>query len=87
MSDRPGIIERAFQVAQSGRVANITALKKQLRDEGYLAVQSYLGGAGLDRDLRRACLAARKPAPVISDGGLEEDRDPGPSSSALKAAC
>jgi hypothetical protein len=62
MNDRPGIIERAFQVARSGRVANITALKRQLRDEGYLSVQSYLGGAGLDRDLRRACQAARQPA-------------------------
>ena len=60
MNDRPGVVERAFQIARSGGAANITALKRQLREEGYLAVQSYLGGAAIDRDLRRACQDARK---------------------------
>jgi hypothetical protein len=60
MTCRPGIVERAYQVANSGKVATVTLLKRQLRAEGYVSIEAYLTGAVLHADLRRACLEACK---------------------------
>jgi hypothetical protein len=35
VSDRPGVVERAFQVAKSGKVGNIKDVRTQLAAEGY----------------------------------------------------
>ncbi|MDB5735970.1 MAG: hypothetical protein JWN16_2607 [Alphaproteobacteria bacterium] len=33
--ERPGVVERAFQIAKSGTVASVADLSAQLEDEGY----------------------------------------------------
>jgi len=43
MSDRPSVIERAFQVAKSGKVGNIEQLRKRLKQEGYSNADSLRG--------------------------------------------
>jgi hypothetical protein len=60
MTYRPGIVERAYQVANSGNVATVTLLKRQLRAEGYVSIEAYLAGGVLHAALRRACLDACK---------------------------
>jgi len=43
VNDRPSVIERAFQVAKSGKVSNTEQLRKQLRQEGYSNTDSLRG--------------------------------------------
>jgi hypothetical protein len=56
MTDRPGIIERAFQVAKSGKVGNIKELRLQLAEEGYSNVTSALTGRSLAQQISRMIL-------------------------------
>jgi hypothetical protein len=43
-------LERAFELAKSGKVASVTHLRAQLKDEGY--VQQQIEGPALGRQLR-----------------------------------
>ena len=47
LENRPSVVERAFQIAKSGKVANIAALRKQLTDEGYANAVQALAGRSL----------------------------------------
>jgi hypothetical protein len=58
-TDRPGIIERAYELARSGRYPTVSMVKKQIRAEGYPSVESYLQGATIHAALRDLCRAAR----------------------------
>jgi hypothetical protein len=49
----PGTVERAFQLARSGRFENVTALENALSREGLEGARAHLAGAGI-----RAQLAA-----------------------------
>jgi hypothetical protein len=52
-------LERAFQVAKSGNVATLDALKHQLRTEGYS--DATVTGKALTRQLRDLIDASQKP--------------------------
>ena len=57
---RPGIIERAFELARSGDYPTVSELKRRIRSEGYVAVDSHLHGASISAALRKICVAARR---------------------------
>ncbi len=61
MENRPSVVERAFQIAKSGKVANIAALRKQLTDEGYANAVQALAGRSLANQLTRMITDARTP--------------------------
>jgi hypothetical protein len=49
MVDKPGAVERAFQIADSGQVATVSEIKRALNNEGYLAYE--ISGPTLSRQL------------------------------------
>jgi len=51
--ERPGVVQRAFQLAKSGTVANIVALNAQLAAEGYENSTQTLAGRSLKQQLTR----------------------------------
>ena len=59
MIARPPLIERAYEVAGSGGVANISHLVRTLTREGYEVVEAHVqSGTQLRRDLDRLCRKA-----------------------------
>ncbi len=67
---RPGLIERAYELAKSGNYPTVTAVKNQIRAEGYPGVDGHLHGASIHSALRNLCLASRGKAeasPSASD--------------------
>jgi hypothetical protein len=59
MEERPGVVQRAFQIARSGNVANMSALRKQLTAEGYTNNAQSLAGRSISSQLTRMIVAAR----------------------------
>ena len=59
MNDRPSVIERAFQVAKSGKVDNIKDLRSQLAGEGYSNVTMALTGRSLVQQISRMIIEAK----------------------------
>jgi hypothetical protein len=55
-------VERAYQLAQSGRFQTMSEIKNQLRAEGYYDAAAQLEGRTLTKDLRRIIEAARQDA-------------------------
>jgi hypothetical protein len=64
--NRPGLIERAYELAKSGEYPTVTAIKNQIRAEGYPGVDGHLHGASIHSALRNLCLASRAKAPAAS---------------------
>jgi ABC-type protease/lipase transport system fused ATPase/permease subunit len=58
MDPKVSALERAFQLARSGRVANVDDIKKRLKLEGY-DQQVVDGGPSLTSQLRNRIKAAR----------------------------
>ncbi len=58
MEPRTGIVERAFQIAKSGSVASVPALRAVLAKEGYANTQ-VLAGRSLSAQLARMITEAR----------------------------
>ena len=56
MDQRFSALERAFQLARSGRVADVAQIRQQLKREGYSAAQ--VEGPALVRQLRALIDAA-----------------------------
>jgi hypothetical protein len=56
MIDRPTALERAFDLARTGKYASVTELRVQLKAEGYSGEQ--LTGPKLLRQLRDLCVAS-----------------------------
>jgi hypothetical protein len=56
MTERPTALERAFDLARSGKYAGVSALRQQLKIEGYSPEQ--LSGPTLLRQLRELCIAS-----------------------------
>ena len=52
MTPRPSIIERAFQLAKSGRCADVQDIRDQLAIESYPSVDGVIRGASLLAQLR-----------------------------------
>jgi hypothetical protein len=61
MTGLPGIVERAYQIARSGRAADVDDIKAVLKREGYLNVAGGLTGPILLHALRDLCAASREP--------------------------
>ena len=61
MEDRPSVVERAFQIAKSGKVENVSALQAQLAEEGYANSTQALAGRALSNQLMRMITEARTP--------------------------
>jgi len=57
-------IERAFQLARSGQVADLPSLKRRLKSDGCRAVDALLAPRTLSGHLQAICTAAFKPAAV-----------------------
>ena len=64
MEERPSVVERAFQIAKSGAVANTSELCGQLAAEGYSNSKSFLAGRSISIQITRMIAEARQlPAP------------------------
>ena len=61
MELKPGIIERAYQIADSGEVSDILHIKTRLNLEGYFEIDAHLDGSTIRRDLKRRIAAAQAP--------------------------
>ena len=57
------IIERAFQLAQSGECPSMEDLHARLKKEHYSQVDEHLGGKAIKQQLRVLLVSARPPAP------------------------
>lgn len=59
MGTNGSMVERAFELARSGTVANIDQLARALKGEGYELVEAHLHCSPmLNRELRLICRAA-----------------------------
>lgn len=63
-------IERAFELARSGEVADLPGLKRRLNAEGCRAVDALLAPRSISSHLIAICTAAYKP-PVHNSPALE----------------
>lgn len=54
------IIERAFELARSGRCQNVAEVGAKLKQERYESVEAHLAGPSIRRELRRMCLEANR---------------------------
>lgn len=73
MTQRPPLIERAFDLARSGLYKDVPNIARQLNAEGYEGVTSRLAGPSLRKQLRELCRAP------MADG-REEPMERGSSS-------
>jgi len=55
----PSVIERAYQLAGSGRCANVEEICRELHREGYRELYQNFDGAALRADLARICREAQ----------------------------
>ena len=58
MDSKVSALERAFQLAESGRLATVDDIKKQLKQEGYEVIFSIITGPSLRSQLRDLIKAA-----------------------------
>ena len=58
MANRPSTLERAFQLAQTGRFNHVARIKKALRWEGYFDAASQLHSQVVRARLREVCAKA-----------------------------
>jgi hypothetical protein len=54
------LIERAYDLARTGRYTGVAQIRKQLESEGYFHVERHLDGPTIKQALRRLCDTARK---------------------------
>jgi hypothetical protein len=57
--DSPSAIERAYELAKSGRFRTLTEIRARLRSEGYDDAPAHFTSLTLTADLRRTIAAAR----------------------------
>jgi len=63
---RPTALERAFELAKSGRFATVTEIRSCLVAERYDAVSSQISGKSLVRQLDRLIASAKaEPVPAL----------------------
>lgn len=58
----PGVIERAYQLAQTS--ADVEQIRLQLRKEGYSNVDAHLAGAKIRSDLKKIIRRPAGPAEI-----------------------
>jgi hypothetical protein len=59
MSRSTNTIERAYQIAKSGRCVELKDVRRQLIQEGYEGVEAHLSGSSIKRELQALIKAAR----------------------------
>ena len=59
LTDQPTTLERAFEIARSGKYSSLADLAKALKGERYDSVDAQLSGAGLRLQLRTIMAEAR----------------------------
>ncbi len=59
-TDNEKIVERAFVLAESGRFASLEDVKRQLKREGFVTVETALRALLTRRELRASCSRARR---------------------------
>lgn len=64
MAGRTGTVERAFELARSGRCATIGEIEKALAAEQYEDASAHLGGPLLRSQLRAEMAAIPRPSPA-----------------------
>ena len=64
MTDHPTILERAFQLADSGEFVNASAVQDRLSKEGFEDIWCQLTVTSLHRQLNKRCAAARASRPA-----------------------
>jgi hypothetical protein len=52
MTERPSVVERAFQLAETGTYKTVTEIKTALRLENYAGIDAHLSGRSLRDQLR-----------------------------------
>jgi hypothetical protein len=57
--ERPGVVQRAFEIAKSGKVATVAALHDALAQEGYVNAGQSLAGRSVSNQLARMIAEAR----------------------------
>ena len=57
----PTTLERAFDLARSGRFASVSDIRLALKRERFDQVEAHLAGFSIARQLRGLCDAARAP--------------------------
>jgi hypothetical protein len=57
-------LERAFDLARSGRFASVNDIRLALKRERFDQVEAHLGGFAIARQLRGLCEQARAPRPA-----------------------
>ena len=57
--ERPGVVQRAFQIAKGGAVADVAVLIAQLVAEGYENSTQALAGRSIRQQLTRMIVEAR----------------------------
>ena len=69
---RASIVERAFQLASSGRCPTLYKLEQLLASEGYDLVVQHLSGPSIRQEIRRRIREAGKARPISNgdDFGL-----------------
>jgi hypothetical protein len=72
MSDRPTELERAFQLAKTGRLGSVDEIRRRLRAEGYYA--DHITGKGLYLQLRALMKSTRIARPGDHDSEQEAAR-------------
>lgn len=58
---RPTTLERAFDLARSGRFASVQEIRLALKGERFDSVEAHLAGPSVVRQLRNLCEQARRP--------------------------
>jgi len=61
VNSRPTAIERAFELAASGRSPGLSEIKTKLAQEGYTQLQMLFEGPAIRRQIRQIILKARAP--------------------------
>ena len=56
----PSTIERAYELARSGKYRSVVEIGLQLKAERHDSVEAHLSGPSIRRDLRRLCAEAQR---------------------------
>lgn len=62
MTNKPTILERAYELARSGSTTDLQDISRKLKSEGFESVDAHLAGPSLRAELRKLTQSAKRPA-------------------------
>lgn len=62
MNGRPSVLERAFEMAQSGHCQTMGEIERKLISEHFMDVRRHLRGPGLRSQIVRLCRRSKNPS-------------------------